>query len=197
MERIGREIHPLSIPSEAVTPERHPDAPKPGEAIASHYNNCFGCGIDHPTGLHIKIEAGEGMTTQAVFEVTQHHQGAPGIAHGGILALAFDESLGATNWLVRAPAVTAHLEVSFRLPVPVGTLVYIQATMQAISGRKIWSTAEGRLNSPDGPLAVEAGSLYMQVPIEHFTKHGRQEDLAKAASDQNALNYVKKLDIAP
>ena len=74
MERIGREIHPLSIPSEAVAPERHPDAPKPGEVIASHYNNCFGCGIDHPTGLHMKIEAGEGMTTQAVFEVTQHHQ---------------------------------------------------------------------------------------------------------------------------
>lgn len=197
MERIGREIHPLSIPSEAVAPERHPDAPQPGEDIASHYSNCFGCGIDHPTGLHMKIEAGEGMTTRAVFEVTQHHQGAPGIAHGGILSLAFDESLGATNWLVRAPAVTAHLEVSYRLPVPVGTLVYIEATMQAISGRKIWSTAEGRLNSPDGPLAVEAGSLYMQVPIEHFKKHGRQEDLAKAASDENALNYVKKLDIAP
>jgi acyl-coenzyme A thioesterase PaaI-like protein len=197
MERIGREIHPLSIPSEAIKPERHPDSPKPGEAIESHYSNCFGCGIDHPTGLHMKIEAGEGMTTRAVFEVTQHHQGAPGIAHGGILSLAFDESLGATNWLVRAPAVTAHLEVSYRLPVPVGTLVYIEATMQAISGRKIWSTAEGRLNTPDGPLAVEAGSLYMQVPVEHFIKHGRAEDIAKATSDENALNYVKKLDIAP
>jgi acyl-coenzyme A thioesterase PaaI-like protein len=197
MERIGREIHPLSIPSDAQVPQRHPDAPIPGERIASHYNNCFGCGIDHPTGLHIEIEAGEGMTTFAVFEVTEHHQGAPGIAHGGILSLAFDESLGATNWLIRAPAVTAHLEVSYRLPVSVGTRVYIQATMQAISGRKIWSTAEGRLNSPDGPLAVEAGSLYMQVPIAHFTKHGRPEDLAKAASDESALNYVKKLDIAP
>ena len=197
MERIGREIHPLSIPSEAVAPERHPDAPKPGEVIESHYSNCFGCGIDHPTGLHMKIEAGEGMTTRAVFEVTQHHQGAPGIAHGGILSLAFDESLGATNWLVRAPAVTAHLEVSYRLPVPVGTLVFIEATMQAINGRKIWSTAEGRLNSPDGPLAVEAGSLYIQVPVEHFKKHGRPEDLAKATSDENTLSYVKKLDIAP
>lgn len=197
MERIGREIHPLSIPSDAQVPQRHPDAPKPGEAIASHYNNCFGCGIDHPTGLHIQIKAGEGMTTFAVFEVTEHHQGAPGIAHGGILSLAFDESLGATNWLIRAPAVTAHLEVSYRMPVPVGTEVFIQATMQAIMGRKIWSTAEGRLNSPDGPLAVEAGSLYMQVPVGHFIKHGRQEDLAKAASDKSALNFVKKLDIAP
>jgi len=197
MERIGREIHPLSIPSDAQAPERHPDAPKPGDTIASHYKNCFGCGIDHPTGLHIQIQAGEGMSTLAVFEVTEHHQGAPGISHGGILSLAFDESLGATNWLIRASAVTAHLEVSYRLPVPVGTRVYIKATMQAIKGRKIWTTAEGRLNSADGPLAVEAGSLYMQVPIGHFTKHGRKEDLEKAISDESALNYVKRLDIAP
>jgi acyl-coenzyme A thioesterase PaaI-like protein len=197
MERIGREIHPLSIPSDAQAPERHPDAPKPGDTIASHYKNCFGCGIDHPTGLHIQIQAGEDMSTLAVFEVTEHHQGAPGISHGGILSLAFDESLGATNWLIRASAVTAHLEVSYRLPVPVGTRVYIKATMQAIKGRKIWTTAEGRLNSPDGPLAVEAGSLYMQVPIGHFTKHGRKEDLEKAINDESALNYVKRLDIAP
>jgi hypothetical protein len=69
--------------------------------------------------------------------------------------------------------------------------------MQAVRGRKIWSTAEGRLNAPDGPLAVEAGSLYMQVPIGHFIKHGRKEDIDKATSDADALNYVKKLDIAP
>lgn len=197
MDRIGREIHPLSIPGDAQVPLRHPDAPKPGEVIASHYKNCFGCGIDHPTGLHIQIQARHGMTTNAVFEVTQHHQGAPGIAHGGILSLAFDESLGATNWLIRASAVTAHLEVSYRLPVPVGTRVFIEATIQGVRGRKIWTTAEGRLNAPDGPLAVEAGSLYMQVPIDHFLKHGRREDLAHAANDKDALNYVKKLDIAP
>ena len=137
------------------------------------------------------------MSMLAVFEVSEHHQGAPGISHGGILSLAFDEALGATNWLIRASAVTAHLEVSYRLPVPVGTRVYIKATMQAIKGRKIWTTAEGRLNSPDGPLAVEAGSLYMQVPIGHFTKHGRKEDLEKAINDESALNYVKRLDIAP
>ena len=197
MERIGRTVHPLTIPKDALAPQRHPDAPKPGEQLASHYKNCFGCGKDHPTGLHIHIEAGQGMTTRAVFEVTEHHQGAPGISHGGILSLAFDESLGATNWLIRASAVTAHLEVSYRLPVPVGTKVFIEATMQAVLGRKIWSTAEGRLNTPDGPLAVEAGSLYMQVPIEHFKKHGRAEDLETAALDANARAYVEKLDIAP
>ncbi|MCF8553838.1 MAG: PaaI family thioesterase [Candidatus Nanopelagicales bacterium] len=183
MERIGRIDHQLVIPHDALPPQRHADAPKPGEAIASHYRNCFGCGVDHPTGLHMQIEAGTEMTTHAVFEVTQHHQGAPGIAHGGILSLAFDEALGATNWLIRSPAVTAHLEVSYRLPVPVGTKVFIEATMRAVLGRKIWSTAEGRLNSPDGPLAVESGSLYMQVPQEHFDRHRGVTDMDSTLLD--------------
>lgn len=183
MERIGRAVHPLMIPQDALSPQRHVDAPKPGARIASHYRNCFGCGVDHPTGLHMQIEAGAGMTTRAVFEVTQHHQGAPGIAHGGILSLAFDESLGATNWLIRSPAVTAHLEVSYRLPVPVGARVFIEATMQAVLGRKIWSTAEGHLDTPDGPLAVEAGSLYMQVPQEHFARHRGITDMDSTLLD--------------
>lgn len=197
MERIGGAIHPLTFPADAQVPQRHADAPKPGEAIPSHYKNCFGCGIAHPTGLHIKMTAGEGMNVSAVFEVTEHHQGAPGIAHGGILALAFDEALSGPNWLIRIPAVTAHLEVSYRMPVPVGTLVYIEATMKAVSGRKMWSTAIGRLDTPDGPIAVEAGSLYMQVPREHFEKHGRAEDIADAASQDAMLNGSEKLDLAP
>lgn len=197
MERIGGAIHPLTIPVDAQVPQRHPDAPKAGDGIPSHYKNCFGCGIDHPTGLHIKMTAGEGMNVSAVFEVTEHHQGAPGIAHGGILALAFDEALSGPNWLIRVPAVTAHLEVSYRLPVPVGTLVFIEATMKAVSGRKMWSTAVGRLDTPDGPIAVEAGSLYMQVPREHFEKHGRPQDLAKSATDDAMLNGSDKLDLAP
>ena len=61
----------------------------------------------------------------------------------------------------------------------------------------MWSTAIGRLNTPDGPIAVEAGSLYMQVPREHFEKHGRPEDLAIAASDEAVLNHIAKLDLAP
>ena len=197
MDRIGGAIHPLTIPADAQVPQRHADAPAPGEPIPSHYKNCFGCGVDHPTGLHIKMTAGAGMNVSAVFEVSEHHQGAPGISHGGILALAFDEALSGPNWLIRMPAVTAHLEISYRLPVPVGTLVFIEATMRATLGRKMWSTAIGRLNTPDGPIAVEAGSLYMQVSREHFAKHGRPEDLAKAATDEAVLHRIAKLDLAP
>jgi acyl-coenzyme A thioesterase PaaI-like protein len=189
--------HPLTIPPDASIPVRHVDAPAPGTPITSHYRYCFGCGVDHPTGLHISITAGEGLSVQAQFTVTEHHQGAPGIAHGGLLSTAFDETLGAANWLIRVSAVTAHLEVSYRAPVPVGSTVFITAKIDAVRARKIWASAEGRLHSADGLMAVRAASLFMQVPLEHFTKHGRAADLNTAATDPHTRHYVDNLDIAP
>lgn len=191
------DAHPLTIPADAVPPVRHPEAPAPGETIASHHRYCFGCGIEHPTGLHITITADAGLSVSARFLVTEHHQGAPGIAHGGLLASAFDEALGATNWLIRTSAVTAHLEISYRMPVPVGSVVHIVAGIDAVLRRKIWASAQGRLDAPDGPLAVTAASLYMQVPVEHFTRHGRAEDIAAAAEDPYVSAHLRGLDISP
>ncbi|MEY3098759.1 MAG: hypothetical protein RIS32_550, partial [Actinomycetota bacterium] len=61
------------------------------------------------------------MSITAQFTVTDLHQGAPGLAHGGLLSCAFDEALGKLMWLVREPAVTGKLETSFLAPVPVGS----------------------------------------------------------------------------
>lgn len=194
---MERTKHPLDIPSDANLPQRHPDAPQPGEAIASHYRHCFGCGVDHPTGLHLVTTASDGLSVVSVFEVTEHHQGAPGIAHGGLLGLALDEALGATNWLIRVSGVTAHLEVSYKLPIPVGSKVFVTAQILAVRGRKVWASAIGRLNSIDGPIAVQAGSLFIQVPLEHFTKHGRPQEIAAAAQDEHVLHHVANLDYAP
>ena len=55
------------------------------------------------------------------FTVTEHHQGAPGLAHGGVVAAAMDEAMGFLLWLLKTLAVTARIEVDFRRPVPVGS----------------------------------------------------------------------------
>ena len=55
------------------------------------------------------------MTINAKFTVTEMHQGAPGLAHGGLLSCAFDEALGKLMWLVRQPAVTGKLETLFEI----------------------------------------------------------------------------------
>ena len=149
-------------------PERHPNAPKPGEEIPSHLHMCFGCGVDHPTGLHMKSIAGEGLTATCEFTVTEMHQSAPGLAHGGLLSLAFDEALGKLMWLIRTPAVTGRLETDFLMPVPVGKTLFIEAQITGQAGRKIYTAAIGKLDAADGPIAVRAAAIFISVPMSHF-----------------------------
>ena len=100
-------------PADAVMPPRHPKAPAIGSQIPSHFGYCFGCGELHKTGLHLIAFAGKELDLSGKFTVTENHQGAPGLAHGGLLSLAFDEALGKLMWLIRTPAVTGRLETDF------------------------------------------------------------------------------------
>lgn len=170
----------------SILPERHPLAPQVGSVIGNHYPMCFGCGLSHPTGLHMRVVSGEGLRITAEFEVTASHQGAPGLAHGGLLAAACDEALGALNWALQRPAVTARLETDFRRPVPVESVVYLDAQIIGVHGRKVYARGTGRLDGPDGPEAISAAALFIQVPIEHFVEHGRAEDVDQAAADRAA-----------
>jgi acyl-coenzyme A thioesterase PaaI-like protein len=184
-------------PADAVMPARADRAPAPGSLVPSHYTRCFGCGEDSPQGLHVRVTAGEGMGVTATFEVTEHHQGAPGLAHGGLLSAAFDETLGALNWLLGKPAVTARLEVDFRRPVPVGSVLHIEAEVLGVAGRKVYSRAVGRLGSPEGKVAVEASALFLSVGLEHYVTNARPEDLARAATDRQVRGSLEQLEINP
>ena len=189
-------------PTHAVPPKRHPDAPPPGTPLGSHYRQCFGCGPDHPTGLHLELTAGEGCTIHAALTITEHHQGAPGLAHGGLLAAAFDEALGAVTWLLRVPVVTVHLETDYRTPVPVGSVVEIDAECFAVAGRKIYSRAVGRiLSSKDlsavGTTAVEARAVFVSVPLEHFRAHGRASDIKAFVTSSDREDVLHAFEVNP
>ncbi len=175
-------------PPDASAPVRRPGAPAPGEQIASHYARCFGCGVDHPAGLHLRVTAGEGVGVHAVVEVGELHQGAPGLAHGGLLAAAIDEAMGHVNWLIGVPAVTGRLETTFLRPVPVGSSLHLDVRAVAVTGRRVFMAAEARLGE-DGPVAVTAESVFVQVPLEHFSTHGRAEDVAHAAETTGVRRY--------
>ena len=185
-------------PEGAQVPPRHPKAPNPGTKIPSHYGLCFGCGDLHPTGLHLVAHAGGGQNLTAVFTVTENHQGAPGLAHGGLLSLAFDEALGKLMWLIRSPAVTARLETDFLLPVPIGTQLHISAEIIGQVSRKVYCSAEGRLNSPDGPVAVKASALFIVVPMKHFLEQAPKEFIEHVTAHPELLAFVDpEFDINP
>ena len=171
------------VPVEPAIP--HPKAPSAGTELGVHFGECFGCGDELEAGLHLRSTVGEGLVVHSRFTVTSAHQGAPGLAHGGLLACAFDEALGSTvGNLMRRPAVTAKLETDFRRPVPVGSTLYIATKLDGIAGRKIYVSAEGHLDAADGPIAVSARALFIVVGFEHFSTHGDPQALEKLAAQR-------------
>ena len=177
-------------PEGSIIPSRHPEAPATGSRIPSHFAHCFGCGEKHPTGLHLVAHVGNEMNITAEFVVSENHQGAPGLAHGGLLSLAFDEALGKLMWLLRAPAVTARLETDFLKPVPMGSKLFISAEITGQVSRKVYCSAVGRLNSSDGEIAVRAAALFVIVPMSHFLQNAPAEYLEAIAKTPEVLAFV-------
>jgi acyl-coenzyme A thioesterase PaaI-like protein len=195
MTRSAQQWPPVDVEPAVV----HPKAPAPGSKLGVHFHECFGCGDEQEAGLHLQSMIGEGNVVRSQFVVTAAHQGAPGLAHGGLLVCAFDEALGsAVGNLLRQPAVTGRLETDFRRPVPVGSTLYIAATLDGIAGRKIYASADGRLDAEDGPIAVRARALFVIVEFEHFTTHGDPEALKKLAeAHEKAERERQGWDINP
>jgi len=101
-----------------------------------------------------------------------HHQGAPGIVHGGLVGAALDEACGLLVTWYRFPTVTARIALRFRQPVPINRELQAIAAVSAARGRRIEVTAELR----DGrEVLAEANGTFLYVPLEHFlaTPEGR------------------------
>ncbi|NXM00064.1 THEM4 thioesterase, partial [Tyrannus savana] len=75
-------------------------------------------------------------------------EGHPGLTHGGALATLIDSSLGTLALAVAGRVVTANLSIDYVLPVPLGTVVLVDAHLERQEGRKVF--LECHLRSADG-----------------------------------------------
>jgi acyl-coenzyme A thioesterase PaaI-like protein len=64
-------------------------------------------------------------------------EGPPGVAHGGAVAAALDDVMGAGVWLAGYPAVAARIVVDFRDMVPLGLDAVIETRIEGTEGRKV------------------------------------------------------------
>ena len=56
--------------------------------------------------------------------------------------------------------------------------------------RKVYCSAEGRLNSPEGPLVVKASALYVVVSMNHFMTSAPKEYLEFISKHPELLAFV-------
>jgi acyl-coenzyme A thioesterase PaaI-like protein len=98
-------------------------------------------GASNPTSVDVEVTFGaDGVVARVVLR--QAFEGAPGRAHGGIVAAAFDDVTGFVIGQIREPAVTGELTVRYLAPVPVNEPLEMRARLESRERRKLYITAE-------------------------------------------------------
>jgi hypothetical protein len=71
-----------------------------------------------------------------------------------------------------------------------GSTLHISAEITGQVNRKVYTAAVGRLNAPDGPIAVRAAALFVIVPMKHFMENAPKEYLAHVTAHPELLAFV-------
>lgn len=104
---------------------------------------------------------------RVVGEVTfgSAYEGPPGCVHGGYVAGAFDELLGAAQSLSGVQGMTARLITNYRRPTPLHTPLVLEGRVDRIEGRKIF--AIGTMHDAE-TLTADAEGLFIAMDSEMF-----------------------------
>ena len=92
-------------------------------------------------------------------------EGAPGRAHGGVVAALFDEVMGLLNVIHGAMAFTAQLDITYLAPTPVGEPIVARAWLTRRDDRKRY--VEATLHADD-VLVASAKALFIAIDRATF-----------------------------
>jgi acyl-coenzyme A thioesterase PaaI-like protein len=88
---------------------------------------CFGCSKSNPDGLQLRFFR-DGDEVTGAYVVPDRFHGAPGVAHGGIVATILDEfSCAAAVHLAGSRVVTGELQIRYERPCPVEKPIRVSA----------------------------------------------------------------------
>ena len=115
----------------------------------------------NPVGLKLSFQR-DGQGARASFTLGENHQGEPGLAHSGILALLLDEAMG---WIARHGAgvnsVTAEMDIEYRRQAKIGEPLLVSCRIIKDSRRLLKIAA--RIEGADGTLVAEGNCLQYVV----------------------------------
>lgn len=128
-------------------------------AVRARYNDCFGCGLDNPIGLHLDGFVADGQEMIATFNPRPAYQGFAGVLHGGILAALLDETLAWTAMMVEGHyVVTANLELRYRNPAPADQPYELRGRIEDRRGRRLKLAGSA---TAGGVVVTEASGLFI------------------------------------
>ena len=107
--------------------------------------------------IHLDFD-GERLHGVATLGAT--YNGPPGMVHGGIIALVFDELLGATNVCHGLGGFTGTLSVRYEKPTFIDTELVLEGWIDRVEGRKVFT--QGTI-SIDGTVTAKAEGIFIQT----------------------------------
>jgi acyl-coenzyme A thioesterase PaaI-like protein len=157
-DRLEEAAGPGRRPRPEPDPTRHPQDFFPTSPVI---------GFANPVAPPVMVETdGEGgLRGSAWFDY--QYEGPPTCVHGGVIALVFDELLGAANIAAGCPGMTGTLTIRYRRPTPLRTDLRLEARCTGRQGRKI--TTRGAILLGDELLA-EAEGLFIELVPERFLR---------------------------
>ena len=93
-------------------------------------------------------------------------EGPPGYAHGGSIAAVLDEAMGLAVWSKGFRAVSARIEIDYKLLLPLKTTAIVKMWVHRSKGRKV--VAKGRVMNTDGTIYSEARGLFISIDPARF-----------------------------
>ena len=85
--------------------------------------------------------------------------GPPGHVHGGAMAAALDEAMGAVCWMNGHRVVAATITVTFAAMLKIQTETIMRASIDRVDGRKVFTRAT--LTAPSGDVVSTAEGLFI------------------------------------
>jgi acyl-coenzyme A thioesterase PaaI-like protein len=121
-------------------------------------------GWSNPTSveLHVRYDNDEVIANVVL---RRAFEGAPGRAHGGIVAAAFDDVTGFVIGKLQEPAFTGELTVRYLAPVPVDDTLEIRARLDGRERRKLFISAELRTGEA---VVATCRAVYITVDPSRF-----------------------------
>jgi hypothetical protein len=114
-------------------------------------------GLSNPLSapLHVSLD---GDRVRGWAEYPQQYEGPPGCVHGGFVAAAFDDLLGAAQLLSGQAGFTGTLTIRMLRPTPLGRRIDYEGGVSGTEGRKI--LAWGRA-AHAGEVVAEAEGIFV------------------------------------
>ncbi len=155
-----------SRPTHDLKRRMYQDAPADGDGMM-HYPDCVVSGPANPMGINIACHR-EGDDAVGTITLGAAFEGAPGRAHGGVVAAIFDDVMGFVLSIEQTPAFTGRLCVSYLAPTPIGVPLEFRARLRERDGRKLF--VESTASTVDGDKILEADGIFISIPADHFAE---------------------------